>query len=88
MEIEFDPVKDLANLAKHGVSLAAAAEMNFDDAIVSRDDRKDYGETRWRAFGRIGNRLHVLGFTTRGNIVRPISLRAANSREQRQFDER
>ena len=51
MDIEFDPAKDAANIAKHGVSLAAAAE--FDIRAVVRDERRDYDEDRFNALGRI-----------------------------------
>lgn len=83
MEIEFDPAKDAANIAKHGVSLALAVEMDFDTAVVVADDRKNYGEDRFRAFGIIGGRAYTfcLVFTLRGEVVRVISLRRANRRE-------
>ena len=34
MEIEFDPAKDAANLAKHGVSLALAERLDWNAALV------------------------------------------------------
>ncbi|NUT63515.1 hypothetical protein [Herbaspirillum sp. C9C3] len=40
MDIVFDSGKDAANLAKHGVSLALAAEMDWDDALIRTDDRR------------------------------------------------
>ena len=46
MLIEFDPVKDKANLIKHGVSLALAGKLDWDAALVWLDDRFDYGESR------------------------------------------
>lgn len=46
------------------------------------DDRKDYGETRYIAVGRINNREYVLVFTRpNANETRIVSLRKANSRE-------
>lgn len=62
MEIEFDPEKDRANRKKHGVSLAAAADMNLDAAIVLEDRRFDC-ETRFLAYAPINGRFHVLWFT-------------------------
>jgi uncharacterized protein len=41
MDIEFDPVKDASNQAKHGVSLALAAELDWDAALVWVDARYD-----------------------------------------------
>ena len=44
MDIEFDPAKDEANIAKHDVSLRAAAELEIQ--LIVRDDRHEYGEDR------------------------------------------
>ena len=41
--IVFDPDKDAANIAKHGVSLSRAGDMQMDEALVEVDDRFDYG---------------------------------------------
>lgn len=46
MRIGFDPGKDASNRAKHGLSLARAAEMDLHAAAVLADDRQDYGEPR------------------------------------------
>jgi uncharacterized protein len=42
MQIEFDPIKDAGNQAKHGLSLAVAAELEWDAAMVWVDDRYEY----------------------------------------------
>ena len=86
MRIEYDPDKDQANQAKHGVSLAAAAEMDLDKAIVIEDRRFDYGEARFLAYAPIGGRLHVLYFTMRGTVIRAIGLRKANTRERKHYE--
>jgi len=46
MKFDFDPAKDVANLVKHGLSLADAALLDWDKAAVYPDLRKDYGEAR------------------------------------------
>jgi uncharacterized DUF497 family protein len=56
-------------------------DFDFATAIVLRDDRKDYGEDRFRAYGAIRGRLHALVFTRREGKVRVISLRKSNARE-------
>lgn len=81
MSIEFDPAKDAANRAKHGISLARSAEMNM--RVVVEDDRTDYGERRFRAFGFIDDVPHCLAFTVRGETVRAISLRRAHTKEMK-----
>jgi uncharacterized DUF497 family protein len=84
MDIEFDAAKDAANMAKHGVSLALGASMDIDTAVIDRDDRRNYGEVRFNALGRIEGRVYAMTFTVRDSI-RIISLRKANPREQRRF---
>jgi uncharacterized DUF497 family protein len=79
--VAFDPDKDTRNIAKHGISLARAEDMDMAAALVRKDDRFDYGETRYIAFGEIEDELHCLIFTFRGRGVRAISLRKANKKE-------
>lgn len=85
MHITFDPAKDAANLAKHGVSLALAAELEWDTAVVWPDERKTYGEARQRALVLLGERLYFVAFVDRADSRRVISLRKANNREVRRY---
>lgn len=85
--IEFDAVKDAANRREHGMSLQAAEHFEFAKALQMEDTRRDYGEVRTIALGYIGKRLHVLVYTMRGEVLRPISLRKANQRERRRYEE-
>jgi hypothetical protein len=50
---------------------------------VVLDDRRDYGEVRYRAFGQIGGKGHMIAYTLRGENVRLISFRRAHDRELR-----
>ena len=86
--IEFDPEKDAANIAKHGVSLALADRFNLVEALIDIDDRFAYGEPRRVAYQEIDGRLHVLVFTIRLGVTRAISVRKANDREKRYVEER
>jgi uncharacterized protein len=81
--IAFDPGKEAKNVAKHGISLVRAEEMDMAAAIIREDERFDYGEKRYIAFGGIDDALHCLVFTFRGSKVRAISLRKANKKEIR-----
>ena len=81
MRIEFDPAKDAANQAKHGLSLALAADLEWGSALVWTDGRKEYCETRQSALALIGQRLYFVAFVDRGDARRAISLRKANIRE-------
>jgi len=79
--IEFDPAKDKANIAKHGVSLALAVRIDVEKAIIVQDRRHDYGEVRLFAFGHIDGKLFALTFTDRRGTIRAISRRRADTRE-------
>ncbi len=77
--ISFDAAKDLANLAKHGVSLVRASELEIEAWIP--DTRHNYGEPRFLAFGRIDGQPYCLAYTNRDGAVRAISLRRAHQKE-------
>lgn len=85
MEITFDPAKDAINIAKHGLSLADAHRFEMSEALVEVDDRADYGETRFRAFGRIDGVGHCLVFMIRDGAIRAISFRRAHEKEMRRY---
>ena len=50
------------------------------------DIRRDYGERRFKAYGLIGSRVYVLIHTPREGRVHVISLRRANKREVRLYE--
>ncbi len=77
MEIEFDPAKDAANVRKHGISLARAADFR----MLTLDRIEGRGELRLKALGVLDGELHAMIFVFRRNAVRIISLRRAHSKE-------
>ena len=85
MYIEFDPAKDVANQAKHGVFLFVAIELDWEAALVWIDDRVEYGETRISALAPKTWILFYLAFVDRGEARRVISLRHANRREVKHY---
>ena len=85
MRIEFDPAKDKTNLAKHGVSLALAAELDWEAALVWVDERFEYGEWRMIALAPKTAILYCVAYVERGDVRRPISLRRANRREVKRY---
>ena len=89
VKVEFDPAKDEINRAKHGVSLSAAANFDWDTAIEREDDRFDCGEVRFVAIGLIVARLYVMAFTegSDDDALRIISLRPAEKHETRFYYE-
>ena len=88
MEFEWDEAKDAAKRAKHGVSLAEGALLNWAVGITQVDGRYSYGETRYRRLAALNGRVFACIFTLRGARIRVISLRKANAREIREHDER
>jgi hypothetical protein len=87
MNTTFDPEKDIANLAKHGVSLKEAKRLDWDNALITQDQRRDYGEVRHVALVPMDERLWVVVFTDRHDGRRVISLRKANLREYRRYEQ-
>ena len=79
--ITFDPAKDKSNETKHGVSLAEVKFMEWSEALIWQDCRRDYGEVRRIALAPIGDRLYCCVYTERNGDKRIISLRKANRRE-------
>ena len=79
----FDRAKDLANIAKHGVSLARWSDMEI-RAIVPVEPF-DHGDPRYRAYGFIDGIAHCLVFTIRDERYRPISLRRAHAKEVKRY---
>jgi uncharacterized DUF497 family protein len=71
---------------KTAIGFKEAATFEWDTAFVTRDFRTDYGEPRFTALGFIEARLCMI-FTKRGDVVYIISLRKANARERRFYEE-
>jgi len=84
MDIEFDPAKDAINFAQHGLSFEDFSGFDAAPTVIT-DDRYDYGEVRYQAFGPIDGKLYCLVFTMRGSAVRAISFRRANGREKARY---
>ena len=71
MQIEFDPDKDAANIAKHGVSLARSVDL---DVLAYVEDRR-FAEPRFRLYGMIDGEAYCW----RGRIVAGSSARSASA---------
>ena len=86
MKISYDPKKNARNIAERGLSFDVTQAFEWEFAIIWQDTRRDYGEERFIALGRIGQRVHSLVFTHRSETVHIISLRKANRREVRRYE--
>ena len=87
MVLEFDETKSARNIRDRGIGFDRFADMDFRFAVQMDDLRRDYGEHRVRMFGPIDGRLHTAVITVPGERVRVISLRRANAREERWYEE-
>ena len=84
MEYVWDEAKREATLTERGIDFAWIVEFEWETAMIERSDR--FSETRWAATGYIQGRLHRVVYTERGEAIRIISLRKANTRERRRYE--
>jgi uncharacterized DUF497 family protein len=88
VDIRFDPTKNDRNIAERGLPFSLVEQLDWSSALIVEDVRKDYGESRFRVLGLIDERLHAVVFTPRADKVHVISLRKANQREIRFYEEK
>ena len=86
-KVDKDPGKEGRNIAERGLSLDLAEQLDWATAVIWEDKRKDYGERRYCVLGFIEDRLHSVVFTPRDGKPRVISLRKANKREVKRYEE-
>jgi uncharacterized DUF497 family protein len=83
---EWNPAKAKTNLAKHGVDFEVAKYVFLDRAGLIDIDDSDPEEERWRIIGRAGGKLLFVVFTEPDDdVIRIISAREANNREERRY---
>lgn len=80
--MERSEAKSQATLRARGFDFAFASRI-FDSRTYERvDDRRDYGEERYRAIGVVDGRYLFVVFTWRGRTRRIISARDASGKER------
>jgi hypothetical protein len=80
---EWDSAKSVRCLRDRGFTFVDVQPAFFDPTRrIEADLRRDYGEPRFRLFGRVDGRLFVIVYTVRPGVVRIISARKANARER------
>ncbi len=83
LEFEWDEAKARINLEKHRVSFLTAASIFVHERLERIDDRKEYGELRWIALGRVDSEVYRVVFTWRDeNLIRIISAQKASKDER------
>jgi uncharacterized protein len=87
MSSEFDPKKDTANLAKHGVSLAEGDGVLHDPLAITIEDSSALDEQRWVSIGANSlGAVMVVVWTERGEEIRLISVRPASAKERKSYE--
>src|SRR3954468_9178702 len=87
MEFEWDERKSDDCLQARGFDFAYAIQAFLDPGRMTEIDRRhEYGESRYRMFGRIEDRIFIVVYTLHGERVRIIPARKANQREVRKHE--
>jgi uncharacterized DUF497 family protein len=78
------------NLIKHDVENWECEQIFFNKPLLILDDPKySIAEKRWAAFGKTdADRLLVVVFTKRGNLLRIISTRDMSRKERKFYEEK
>ena len=82
MRLTYDPAKREKGLIERGLDFEDALIVFEGPTVEIEDTRKDYGERRIICYGRLEDRLVVVGYTPRGADRHVFSMRKANDREQ------
>jgi len=83
IELEWDETKRQQTLMERGLDFELARFILADPNMVRRiDDRKNYKEARFIAYGKVQGEILCLCYTMRGNIYRIISLRHTHEKER------
>ena len=85
MDFEWDPSKNAANIARHGIDFDEACRIFDGPTLEQVDDRQDYRETRIAAIGTVEGRELYVVYTMRGERCRMISARRANRYERQAY---
>jgi uncharacterized DUF497 family protein/uncharacterized protein (DUF4415 family) len=70
VNVEWDEHKRRRNIAKHGLDFVDAERVVHSPLLVDIDDRMDYGEDRWLAYGLLDSRVVVLLYTEPNRAAR------------------
>lgn len=87
MIVDYDPDKDEANRIKHGVPLVFGVRIFSDpDLAIVPTIRIGDEEERFKAIGMVDGKLWTAIHVWRDEVIRLISVRRSNAREQRDYD--
>jgi uncharacterized DUF497 family protein len=86
IRFEWDDAKNARCVRDRGFGFADILPAFLDpNRRVERDIRRDYGEERFRLYGRAAGRQFAIAYTRRGMVTRIISACKANARERDRY---
>ena len=71
--------------AWHGIGFDIVLQFDWETSVIRLDQRFDYGEVRFRAFGRVEGQGLCIAFTPRGNKLRIVSVRHVGEKEAERY---
>ena len=86
MNIEYDAKKNQWNIDNRGLSFDSALHLDWDNALIKEDIRKNYTEKRFVASALLEERVFIVCFTPINKGIRIISFRKANKREVKHYE--
>jgi len=87
MRLSCDETKRQATLAARGLDFADAGKVFAGRTMTLPDERRDYGEQRFIAAGRLSGRFVMLIWTERDRGRRIISMRYGHADEEAYYQE-
>ncbi|MCL2294825.1 MAG: BrnT family toxin [Spirochaetes bacterium] len=86
IELEWDEAKRQKTLKERDLDFELARYILADLNLVCRiDNRRDYKEARYIAYGTVHDQVFKLCYTMRGTVYRIISLHKINEKKQEQY---
>ena len=83
LEIEYDEAKRLRILQERGLDIAKSDQVFAGDYVQQLDDRRNYGEIRYRVWGFLDGKRISLVWTPREGRYRIITMRQAHGPEHK-----
>ena len=88
IKISFDPIKRECALVERGLDFNDAPVVFAGNTFEFIDNRMDYQETRRICVGTLAGRMVIIGYVQRGDVRHIFSMRKANEREQKLYQQR
>lgn len=87
IEFTWDEVKRQQALRERAIDFADMGKFDWDNALTAEDARLEYSETRFISIGYMDENIVVCVWCFRDDTTRIISLRKANKRERKRYEQ-